>query len=288
MRKEIIKKMKKIILLKLFGSIYRPGHYHSTIPGKTTIHNYDENLFHINDHAIALHQPDQINLLENLTKFYSEFLKYLDEKGTRFVKKNIYFVPSDAFYLYSIINYYKPNRIIEVGSGYSSALMLDINEKKFNNSIHLTFIEPFSGRLKSLLKPEDTQVEIIENVTQSVNIAVFDQLHTNDILFIDSSHVSKFGSDVNFLFFKILPRLNKGVIIHFHDILYPFEYPKSWLIQGIQWNEAYMLRNFLMYNDSFKILLYSDFILKKGLIMDKYKDSILKIGGGSIYIQKVK
>src|SRR5690606_33895195 len=84
-----------------------------------------------------------------------------------------------------------------------------------------------------------------------------------DILFVDSSHVLKTGSDVNHLLFQILPILKKGVLVHFHDIFYPFEYPKEWILSGRSWNEIYALRAFLTYNSNFKILLFSHFIHKK-------------------------
>ena len=128
-------------------------------------------------------------------------------------------------------------------------------------------------------------------------------LEENDILFIDTSHVSKFESDVNYIFFQVLPRLKKGVIIHFHDIFYPFDYPIEWLEQGRAWNESYMLRSFLMYNPQFRILLfpslleqqYSEYMLKNFPMCMKTHATIeiegikryLSILGQSIYIQKV-
>ena len=84
-----------------------------------------------------------------------------------------------------------------------------------------------------------------------------DQLRANDILFIDSSHVSKAGSDLNHIVFELLPRLQPGVLVHFHDIRYPFEYPREWFALGLWWNEAYLLRAFLQYNTAFQITLFN-------------------------------
>lgn len=81
-------------------------------------------------------------------------------------------------------------------------------------------------------------------------------------MFVDSTHVSKTGSDVNYLFFEIIPRLNPGVIIHLHDIFYPFEYPHKWLKQGMVWNELFLLRSFLQYNDNYEILYFQNMIEK--------------------------
>jgi len=85
-------------------------------------------------------------------------------------------------------------------------------------------IEPYPERLESLLKNNDS-VTIHKNRLQEIPIEIFEGLNKNDILFIDSTHVSKFNSDVNYVFHKILPVLASGVHIHFHDVFYPFEYP---------------------------------------------------------------
>ena len=96
--------------------------------------------------------------------------------------------------------------------------------------IHLTFVEPFpEERLDSLVLPTDNYV-IIKDIVQNISSDLFSGLQENDILFIDSSHISKTYSDVNYLIFNILPNLKKGVVIHFHDIFFPFEYPSEWII----------------------------------------------------------
>ena len=82
---------------------------------------------------------------------------------------------------------------------------------------------------------------------QDVALSTFSGLRRGDILFIDSSHVAKIGSDVNHLVFTVLPALQSGVLVHFHDIFFPFEYPQAWLAEGRAWNEAYLLRAFLQY-----------------------------------------
>ncbi len=124
------------------------------------------------------------------------------------------------------------------GSGYSSCLILDTNELFFDNAISCTFIEPYPGRLLSLLKEEDQKhYQLIQKNLQDIELTSFKELSPNDILFVDSTHVSKTNSDVNYLLFNILPSLNSGVLIHFHDIFYPFEYPKKWVYEGRAWKK---------------------------------------------------
>jgi hypothetical protein len=90
-----------------------------------------------------------------------------------------------------------------------------------------------------------------------VDLTLLDALEAGDILFIDSSHVVKAGSDCQLLFSDILPRLNLGTLIHFHDVFDRFEYPAAWLRKGRGWNEQYLLRAFLQFNSAFKIKLFT-------------------------------
>jgi hypothetical protein len=141
-----------------------------------------------------------------------------------------------------MIRYLKLKKIIEVGSGYSSCNTLDTNEFIFGGGISTTFIEPYPDLLTSLLKETDkNNARIISCNLQDTDIAEFETPGANDIHFVDSTHASKVNSDVNCIFYDILPRLASGVHTHFHDIFYHFKYPKEWLMEGRAWNEAYMV-----------------------------------------------
>ena len=182
----------------------------------------------------------------------------------------------------------KPSRIIEIGSGFSSAATLDTNELFFNDSINCTFIEPYPNLLYRLLKPEDStnpQISILPNTVQDCDLSLFRNLNANDIVFIDSSHVVKSQSDLITIFFDIIPNLKPGVIIHFHDIFYPFEYPLGWLEQGCAWNEAYILRALLQNNARYRILYWQDMMFKffNSYIAEHYPKFMLN-SGGNIWI----
>ena len=184
--------------------------------------------------------------------------------------------------------HFKPQRIIEVGSGFSSAVMLDTNDLFFSKQIALTFIEPHPERLFSLLNDEDKKRHrIITEMVQNVPLETFDTLEANDILFIDSSHVAKVGSDVVHLLTNVLPRLNKGVIIHFHDIFWPFEYPEEWIREGRAWNEAYVLKAFLQFNAAFRILFFNSYLaIHHKEVLAQNFPLMLKNSGGSLWIEK--
>ena len=187
-----------------------------------------------------------------------------------------------------MIMHVRPKRIIEIGSGFSSAAMLDVNEQNYNNSIDITFIEPYPENLKQIIKSGD-RFTLLEKKVQDVDINIFKSLQANDILFIDSTHVAKTNSDVLFEIFEILPLLNKGVKIHFHDMFYPFEYPQDWVIEeNRSWNEIYFLRSFLMFNNSFKIIAFNTFLQKDNIKwFEEHMPLCLKNTGGSCWLEKV-
>jgi hypothetical protein len=125
----------------------------------------------------------------------------------------------------------------------------------------MLLIEPYPERLKSLMHNGDsTLIDIVETSVESVPLEVFERLGTSDILFIDSSHIGKLGSDVLFLLFEVIPRLHEGVIIHFHDIFWPFEYPKEWYLEGRCWNETYLVRALLLFSKWLRIELWPSYL----------------------------
>ena len=201
--------------------------------------------------------------MDTQEKYYNSFLnlyKKIDFSKTcdrRYSEDNTKYGIADALVLYGMIRLLKPNRIVEIGSGYSSAIMLDTNEYCMDGKIKIEFIEPFANRLKSLLKQTD-KISLQEKFLQDANIDSFERLGENDILFIDSSHVSKRGSDVNQIFFDVLPRLKNGVYIHIHDVFANFDYPDEWVKNGWAWNEDYLLRAFLMNNNAYEIVFFTN------------------------------
>jgi hypothetical protein len=141
--------------------------------------------------------------------------------------------------------------------------MMDVNDT-FSSGINFTFIEPNpQHRLNALLSNADKQrAQIHACPVQDVPVSTFKSLDANDVLFIGSSHIGKIGSDVLFLLFEVLPALGSGVIIHIHDIPWPFEYPEHWVEEGRAFNEAYMLRAFLQYNSQFEILFFNSYMAR--------------------------
>ena len=135
---------------------------------------------------------------------------------------------------------------------------------------------------------EQNNICLYQNVVQNVDLDLFKKLEENDILFIDSSHVAKVGSDVMYEYFDILPVLKSGVIIHVHDMFYPFEYPEEWIKQGRAYNELYIVRALIMDSKKYKIIFFNDMMVKK--YYEKYQESWMgnyPIFGGSLWLQKL-
>jgi predicted O-methyltransferase YrrM len=243
------------------------GHYYSPVPSFGELEADEKRIFDTSLRplpGIELNGGAQLALLDRFAAFYAEQpFPESPRSDVRYYFDNYWYDRSDALILYSMIRHFRPRQIVEIGSGFSSAVMLDTNERFMNRSMRLTFIEPESARLRKLLRVDDQKaVSIVERRIQQLDSSIIDELGAHDILFIDSSHVSKAGSDVNHIVFELLPRLKSGVLVHFHDIRYPFEYPKEWFALGISWNEAYVLRAFLQFNKEFPITFWNDYMLK--------------------------
>jgi predicted O-methyltransferase YrrM len=195
----------------------------------------------------------------------------------------------DAVVLLVMIGTARPRRIIEIGSGFSSAAMLDAAEHFALTELQLTCIDPNAARLRRLLRPQDEQrVEVLEQQVQNVPLERFRELGANDILFIDSSHVLKTGSDLHYELFSILPTLNEGVLVHFHDIFDSFEYPREWIVKKRRsWNEVYALHAFLAFNRAFEVVFFTNMFAKERpeLFQSGFGEAG-RVSGGSIWLRR--
>lgn len=276
----------------LKNSCFPPGHYYSPIIDIDEIKEFNDKLFIINTKdvpGVDLNEDQQVQLLKAFETYAKDLFFPADKtEGIRYFLNNDVFSYTDGIMLFCFIMHFKPKTIIEVGSGYSSALMLDTSSKYFNYDINLNFIEPFPERLYDLIgESNKTNCKIIQSKVQYVDTAFFKDLKENDILFIDGSHISKTGSDLNYLLFEVLPVLNDGVIIHFHDIFNGFEYPSEWVYEGRNWNEIYLLRAFLSYNSSFEILMFNSFMHFAHSKSFEKLSECYKNFGGSLWMRKV-
>ncbi|MEL0083515.1 MAG: class I SAM-dependent methyltransferase [Gammaproteobacteria bacterium] len=271
---------------------YPPGHFYSPVPDAQEVERYlDRRAGGADDEipGINLNADHQFSLLKEYSGWYSQLeFPERQQAGKRYWYENGFFSYADAIFLHGFLCKHRPQRIIEVGSGFSSAAILDVVDSQGLQSTELTFIEPYPERLNSLLSATDKQsARVVVDQVQAVPLAEFARLQAGDLLFIDSSHVVKCGSDLQYLLFEVLPALASGVFVHFHDVFYPFEYPPEWLRKGRYWNENYFLRAFLAHNVAWSIYFFNTYVARK--FADFISDELplcQRNPGGSLYIRK--
>ncbi|MFC6017970.1 class I SAM-dependent methyltransferase [Plantactinospora solaniradicis] len=229
----------------------KPGHYYSpvTAPADRATAIRWRDLAPV---GVDLRETEQLRLARELAPLLLEL------PTDRWQDRNGMYGRADAAVLHAMLRHHRPARLIEVGSGYSTAVALDVAER-FLPDLRITCVEPHPTRLQSRLRPGD-EVELIQRPVQEVDRATFAALRSGDILLIDSTHVVKAGSDVVWLFLHVLPTLRPGVIVHIHDIHWPFEYPERWLREGRDWTEVYLLRAFLTDSAAWQVLLFTSWL----------------------------
>jgi len=274
-----------------WSKFFPPGHFYSPLPSAEEIAEaFARGGFGPPFQGVDLNEAGQVARLERFAAFYPEqpFPEDLTE-GRRYFLNNPSYGHFDAIMLYCMLREARPRRIVEVGSGFSSAAMLDVNERVLGGGVEFTFIDPDMARLRPLLRAGDhARATLIEKRVQDVPLDVFAALGENDVLFIDSSHVSKIGSDVNRLYFDVLPVLAPGVLIHIHDVAGNLEYPREWLDEGRAWNEQYLLRAFLMHNAAYRIELFTGWLFNtRHAWFRAHMPLCARGGGGMMWLRKL-
>ena len=250
---------KMFVIGEKFGFHILPIHFYSPIPDTRTL---KADLWSKPSELVGIHinEAEQLELLSlfasNFGDEYELFPNNSSSSIHNYYTNNDFFGSVDGEILYCMIRHFKPKRIIEIGSGYSTivaALAIMRNKQEDDgDDCKLVTIDPYPS---NVLDGVPGLSEVIARQVQDIPLSEFHKLENNDILFIDSSHVLKIGSDVFYEYLDIIPRLNKGVIVHSHDIFLPSEYHKKWILDDhMFWNEQYLLQSFLAFNDTFKVL----------------------------------
>jgi predicted O-methyltransferase YrrM len=241
-----------------------PVHYYQNIPDTR---NFPSDFLEKQSNltGIEMHEKEQISLLSDFSaKYrgeYSEFGFESDRDNKDFYFGNGAFETVDAEILYCMVRSNKPGRIIEIGSGYSTLVTAKAIRKNIEEDpayiCELTCIEPYP---KEWLRNIPELTKIIQSFVEKLPLETFNILKENDIIFIDSSHAINAFNDVCFEYLDLIPNLNKGVIIHIHDILLPNHYSQDWLDMKVFWTEQYLLQAFLAFNTSYKVLWAGNFM----------------------------
>jgi hypothetical protein len=183
---------------------------------------------------------------------------------------NHMFENADPRIYYGVVANFRPKTIIEIGSGFSTKFC---RRSIIDNNLQTKLIAIDPQPRSPIL---DVCDEHIKSALQSVDLKIFDQLEKDDILFSDGSHITFNGTDTVHLFLNILPRLKPGVLIHFHDIMLPYEYARGYVAH--YYSEQYMVADLILNSDNYQIICPNWYLYKK------YND---KFRGVSFWVKKI-
>jgi hypothetical protein len=272
-------------------TLFPNGHFYSPVASRADLAARRDSIWRNRDGCagVDFREEAQLKLLHTLARHASgiRFPTEADGAEERYFYSNDQFPALDAEFLYAALCEWRPRKMIEIGSGYSSLVTAEVNRSVLHDALDFTCVEPY---------PRQYLIDGVRGITrlkqckvQDVPADYFAQLGEGDILFIDSSHVAKVGSDVNYLMFDVIPALAPGVYVHIHDIFLPDEYPQKWMIdEGRNWNEQYVTQAFLMFNNEWEVVWAANFMATR------HTEEVSRVfpcfpklgGGGSLWIRR--
>jgi len=263
------------------------NHFHEPIPDTRSLR--DETWERESELVgIDMNVDYQLHLLRNIfPRFMTEYNTFPFEKPRTdyaFYFNNPSFSGTDALVAYCMVRYFRPKIVLEIGAGVSTRVLAEAALR--NGDTQVVCIEPHPDSTLKSGFPGLTKL-IIDKV-ENVGLDPILALSSDDILFIDSTHSLKIGGDVSFLYLEALPRLREGVIVHIHDIFFPKEIPKDWVLRLRRfWTEQYLVQAFLAFNSAFEVMFCNSYMgLKYGPDMRNTFPVSNAYGGGSLWIRR--
>ena len=275
---------------------FSDGHFYSPVIDRDLLRSREDKIWASRSSVpgIDFNDASHMEILETAFPLFIKEFDYPDEPlGSEdaprgYFLSNSQFAWLDARALFVLLRWLQPSRMIEVGSGFSSLLIADVNQRFLGGKMDFRSIEPYPRPF--LQAGLSGLSELVVSGVENVPLELFDTLQANDILFIDSSHVSKTGSDVNYLMLEVLPRLAPGVIVHIHDIWLPDEFPKHWVLDlGYSWNEQYLVQALLVHSNGFEVLFschYASIAHQQALANALALNGGGSMGGCSLWIRR--
>jgi predicted O-methyltransferase YrrM len=241
-----------------FGIHISPNHFYWPIPDSKDVLKYDfDKKFSLD--GIRIDDSKMLKLLREISQYKKEYAEIHNESA--------YASNGDGAVLYGMVRIIRPRKIVEVGSGFSTKIALTAlkkNDIEDGTKSRIIAIEPYPKPVLKELVAGNENVTLLQSKVQEVGLEPFKELQSGDILFIDSSHLIAIGNDVHHLYLSVLPKVAAGTVIHIHDIRFPFDYPKDWVLKAKKfWTEQYLLQMFLAFNDSFEILFAGNYMYDK-------------------------
>jgi predicted O-methyltransferase YrrM len=253
--------------LRQSGGAYPPGHYYSPVPDIRDLKRESARIWpSVPNESPGIEWRDDGQLELCTTVFARQERMRLapgpssdPHKYVMAPEQNWFFWPLDAWILEAMLRHLRPRRMIEIGSGFSSLMTARVNRECLDSGMRFTTIDPFPSDF--LVDGVPGIAELRTERVQDTPPALFNSLDEGDVLFIDTSHTVKTGGDVPWIFNRVVPRLNPGVVVQIHDIFLPHDYPRDWVLGGWGWNELYLVEAFLSFNAAFEMVFSADWML---------------------------
>jgi Methyltransferase domain len=194
----------------------------------------------------------------------------------------------DATVAYGMVRWLRPRLILELGSGHSTLVTAQagLRNQTEGSPFRLEVFDPFP----SVVREDLPGLHALHRTpAQEVPMTVFEELGAGDLLFVDTTHIVKIGSEVNFLVLEVLPRLRPGVVVHFHDIFMPYEYPRRWMEDfALYWNEQYLIQAFLAHNESWEVLIAIQALsrMRRRELTDAVGPAVIEHDAASFWIRR--
>jgi predicted O-methyltransferase YrrM len=264
-----------------------PNHFYWPLPDTRKLREYDfSRKFSLS--GIAIDDAACLRLLDEISSYMDEYADIHEESG--------YASNGDGAILYGMMRVLKPRRVVEIGSGSSTKItLLATRRNKFETGIEtrITAVEPYPRDDLRELVSSASEIEMLVMPVEKAHNEFIQTLNDGDVLFIDSSHVIATGNDVHYLYLDVLPNLPVGVVVHIHDIRFPMDYPREWVIDARKiWSEQYLLHMFLAFNQHYEIIFPSNYLYDR--YPEKMSSKLIGLAEkgsgwpGSFWIRRIK
>lgn len=202
--------------------------------------------------GVDLRIPEALNLLTELRPWFDEF----PTRVHGFALDNGAYGSVDAEALYAMLRKGKPARVVELGSGASSHVIwaAQLANAADGSGFEHRIFDPYPFQANPLGAVDGPRISAVP--AEDVDGSEITALGRGDVLFVDTTHTVKTGGDVTRIVLDLLPQLRPGVLVHFHDIFLPYDYPRAWVLDERRlWAEQYLLQAFLAFNAAFEVVL---------------------------------
>lgn len=209
--------------------------------------------------GVDMRERQQLELLARIEALRDEYARFDEHRpaggSSRYFQHNLMFERVDAEVLHALIRMHKPRRMIEIGAGFSTLIAAEairLNERDDpGRRCELISVDPYPHET---LRDRPDLTRLAEVGVEELPLDFFSDLGGGDIVFIDSTHVVKIASDAQYELLELLPRVAPGVLVHIHDVYFPREYPRGFVMDWhMFWNEQYVVQAFLAFNSSFAV-----------------------------------